>query len=162
MEQAEALTKQVCLKCPFGEAMGVTGAGEGIVWTPTPGSGLPHTSDFWLKTKGEQFKKASKAPKPLDPGKLDQLEKDKAFAAEQCTDERLEQAWAFLLEKSIPRDASSFGEYVKWLFKDIDREEKREIQERGIGKAWKGETSRIANMWYCEKLKQENADLECD
>ncbi|KPI35185.1 uncharacterized protein AB675_10128 [Cyphellophora attinorum] len=162
LEQAKALTAQVCSRCPFGEALGAIGTGEGIVWTPTPDSGLPHTSDFWLKTKGDRFMKVSRGPKLPDPAKAEQLEKEKSFATEQCTDERLEQAWAYLLEMGIPRDKPGGNKYREWLVEDIEKEEKWEIGELGIGKTWKTHVGRIAKRSYDERMKQKEALPNCD
>jgi hypothetical protein len=161
MEKAENLTAEICRECPYGKAMGVVGEGEGIVFVPSPTSGLPNVPDLWLKIKGEQFFKTWRTPKP-PPDRSNQVEMCKSFAAEKCTIARMEQAWAYLLEMGIPRDVKATGRYLDWLWKDIEVEEKREIEDLGIGKGWRTDMTMIAKGWFEERLIEDAAGIEDD
>jgi hypothetical protein len=128
---------------PYGKVMGMMGEGEGIVWTPSGTSGLLNTSDFWLKIKGEQFFKPWRTPRP-PPDRSNQFEMCKSFATAKYTIARMEQAGAYLFEMGIPQDVKATGGYLEWLWKDIELEEKTEIDESGIGKGWKSEMVKLA------------------
>ncbi|KAK3643701.1 hypothetical protein LTR56_010004 [Elasticomyces elasticus] len=147
--QAKELTLKVADACPFGEAMGVDGKGEGIVWTPSRLSNLPNTEDFWLKTKEEHFRSvAVPQRKERLPESADAREKARAFAELNCTKGRLEQAWAYLLEMGVEGDMKGMSTFLGWMTKDIEVEEKREIESGGFGRMWKGEVARVAKGWY--------------
>ncbi|KAK5742968.1 hypothetical protein LTR17_002980 [Elasticomyces elasticus] len=159
LAQAKKLTLKVADVCPFGEAMGVEGKGEGIVWTPSRLSNLPNTEDFWLKTKEEHFRSvAVPQRKERLPESADAREKARAFAELNCTEGRLEQAWAYLLEMGVGRDMKGMSTFLGWMTKDIEVEEKREIESRGFGRMWKGEVARVAKRWYEWKLVEEAED----
>ncbi|KAK3644325.1 hypothetical protein LTR22_015235 [Elasticomyces elasticus] len=158
--EAKILTLGVADACPFGKAMGVDGKGEGIVWTPSRLSDLPNTEDFWLKTKEEHFRSvAVPQRKEKLPESADAREKAKAFAELNCTEGRLEQAWAYLLEMGVGRDMKGMSTFLGWMTKDIEVEEKREIESGGFGRMWKGEVARVAKVWYERKLVEEEEKL---
>ncbi|KAK4896417.1 hypothetical protein LTR27_005629 [Elasticomyces elasticus] len=160
LAQAKKLTLKVADSCPFGEAMGVDGKGEGIVWTPSRLSILPNTEDFWLKSKEEHFRFVP-VPQRKErlPESADAREKAKAFAELNCTEGRLEQAWAYLLEMGVERDMKGMSTFLGWMTKDIEVEEKREIESGGFGRMWKGEVARVAKGWYEWRLVEEAENL---
>ncbi|KAK5117079.1 hypothetical protein LTR85_009010 [Meristemomyces frigidus] len=158
LAEAKALTLAVAAACPFGEALGVEGGGEGIVWTPAPASRLPNIPEFWLKTKGEQFIAARRVPKASQEqtaGKDGLKTKAIVFAIEACTDERLEQGWQYLQEMGVQQSMKGMGTLLSWVTKDIEVEEKTEIEEMKLGKAWKGEVSNIAKPWYERRMMED-------
>ncbi|KAK4945876.1 hypothetical protein LTR10_014967 [Elasticomyces elasticus] len=160
LAEAKILTLGVADACPFGKAMGVDGKGEGIVWTPSRLSDLPNTEDFWLKTKEEHFRSvAVPQRKEKLPESADAREKAKAFAELNCTEGRLGQAWAYLLEMGVGRDMKGMSTFLGWMTKDIEVEEKREIESGGFGRMWKGEVARVAKVWYERKLAEEEEKL---
>ncbi|KAK3117702.1 hypothetical protein LTR53_000631 [Teratosphaeriaceae sp. CCFEE 6253] len=156
LAEAKGLTLAVAAACPFGAAMGVSGAGEGIVWTPSAGGELPNRPEFWLKTKGEHFHQRAgqraRTANALNAASV--KERGKLFAEECCSEGRLEQGWAYLLEMGVERSMRGIGVFLKWVTTDIEVEEKREIEAGGVGLAWKGEVIRIAKAWY-EKMMEE-------
>ncbi|KAK5747407.1 hypothetical protein LTR17_000048 [Elasticomyces elasticus] len=151
LAQAKELTLKVADACPFGEAMGVDGKGEGIVWTPSRLSILPNTEDFWLKTKEEHFRSvAVPQRKERLPESADAGEKARAFAELTCTKGRLEQAWAYLLEMGVERDMKGMSTFLGWMTRDIEVEEKREIEWW----VWE-DVEGVAKGWYEMKLVEE-------
>ena len=151
MVEAKRLTLEVVASCPFGQAMGVEGPGEGVVWVPAAKSGIPNTEAFWLKTKGEQFATSKSMPK-VHPDEAGLRGRQKAFAAAVCTESRLEQGWQYLLEMRLERSMKALPDFLRWMVGDIEVEEKREIEELKLGGAWK-EIGRMAKQWFESKLK---------
>ncbi|KAK4553351.1 hypothetical protein LTR86_009652 [Recurvomyces mirabilis] len=144
LAKAKALTLEVGACCPFAKALGVTGAGEGLVWTPAPDSPLPNQANFWLKTKAEQFLSAASLPKPAQIPATDQLTRAQAFAAKHCTKERLQQAWDYLRRMDEDFHKKGLPLFLNWLQYDIGQEEKMEIRELGLnGRMWGREVVRI-------------------
>ena len=156
MAEAKRLTMEVDASCPFGKALGLEGRGEGIVWVPAADSDLPNISDFWLKTKGEQFAVTKPTPKPKPTAEqLDLRDRAKAFVAATCTPPRMEQGWQYLAEMGIEQSMKGMGAFLKWIVSDIEVEEKREIAEEKLGNAWKAEVSRMAKGWFETRVREE-------
>ncbi|KAK3670429.1 hypothetical protein LTR78_009669 [Recurvomyces mirabilis] len=144
LARAKALTLDVGTCCPFAKALGVTGAGEGLVWIPAPDSPLPNRANFWLKTKAEQFLSAASLPKPAQIPATDQLARAQAFAAKHCTKERLQQAWDYLGRMEEDLNKKGLPLFLSWLQYDIGQEEKMEFRELGLKeRMWGREVVRI-------------------
>ncbi|KAK3072168.1 hypothetical protein LTR53_007314 [Teratosphaeriaceae sp. CCFEE 6253] len=156
LAEAKGLTLAVAAACPFGAAMGVSGAGEGIVWTPSAGGELPNRPEFWLKTKGEHFhRRAGQRARPANALNAASVkERGKLFEEECCSEGRLEQGWAYLMEMGVERSMRGVGVFLRWVVADIEVEEQSETEAGGVGLASKGEVIRIAKAWY-EKMMEE-------
>jgi hypothetical protein len=119
LEKATEYTDAVEAQCPWGTKFGVTGIGEGIVWTPL-GQHWGKT-DLFFKTKGEKHKKVkSKKDQPdIDPEVLDSIGEFVEFAV---TEARLEQGLDVLKENGHAVEMRSMGIFLKWLSQDVARE----------------------------------------
>jgi hypothetical protein len=122
------MTTAVEDECPVGKAFGVSGIGEGIVFTHKYDDG----SVIRFKAKGKKHKKTEvKTVKPVDDVK-EQLKQD---IAEQVTpDWRIDQAIqeVFDTNNGGTIDIKGLGEVIKWVNADIMKEELLTISESGI------------------------------
>ena len=157
MIEAERVTMEVGAQCPFGRAQSVQGAGEGIVWTPAEDSDLPNTADFWLKTKTEHFAVTKGLPKKSAEQVAEQADmkaRAETFAAATCTEMRMEQSWDYLREMGFQRSMKGMGHFSSWVVRDIEFEERREIEAMKLGNVWKGGVGRVAKPWYEGKVRE--------
>lgn len=106
-------------ECPVGKAFGVQGIGEGLVWT----CDHPDYQDgkFWFKTKGEKHS-VSHVTKiaSIDVEKVANIND---FVAKVVTDARCQQSVTKLREANKALDRTSMGEFIRWIFNDIVKEE---------------------------------------
>ncbi len=150
-EKILAHTLDVEKECPFAKSFGVSGVGEGIVWKAE----YPLSEDprFWLKTKGPEHRHTHTDKLKKAEMKGNGKESAKTFAEAAVTEMRLEQAWDYLSEMGIKRDKAGTQEFNKWLFRDVDVEEKKVIEEIGIDKvALKKAIGIIGRNWYFKRL----------
>lgn len=122
LEKLAELTLAVEKECPWGKYLGVTGIGEGIVWTCDE---RPFDTDLWFKTKGLEHKKHDKVKIEVDPVLLESIE---AVLEQILPEWRLEQGISYLRENNFPVDPRSTGEYLKWISKDILKEDRDVIE----------------------------------
>lgn len=126
-ELAQAIASRVTLEveeeCPVAKHFGVSGIGEGIVWTPTSAT-LRQDVMTVFKTKGQKHSASKvKTIAALTPEELDKVNKVKAFVEYALTDVRLKQGIEYLEEDSLPLDKSSTGKYISWVMHDALLEE---------------------------------------
>lgn len=113
------LTVEVETQCPVAKAFGKEGIGEGIVWKCiTPGWG---DSKFWMKVKGEKHS-VSKV-KTLAAVDMELVNSQKEFVLKTVTDARCQQSITKLREANKPLDRTSLGEFIRWIYHDIVKEE---------------------------------------
>lgn len=113
------ITSEVEKECPIGRTFGVSGIGEGVVWKCiTPGY---EDSQFWMKVKGE--KHASTKVKTLAPVDTEQIANIQEFVENTVTDNRCIQSLSKLKEANKPLDKTSLGDFLKWIYNDIVKEE---------------------------------------
>lgn len=161
LKMLQPLADEAERECPFARNVyGIIGPGEGIVWRPA-GEELAQWQDprFWLKTKGPLS--STGFPKPME-GKVDAVENGDAkvrahFYAERVVNEmRLQQGWDYLAEMGLEKDMKSVGPYLKWLWSDVEVEEKKEMESEGIDKdLLKKEITFIGKKWFIEKVREE-------
>ena len=139
------LTAQVEAQCPAGQAWGVTGTGEGIVWKPLRES--EYTSDMWFKTKGQAHSVSKvKTLKEVDTELILQLN---AFAEAVLLEPRLLQAIEFLKEMNLPISRQSTAEFLRWIINDIHTEETDTIKTNQYNlKQLNGLLSTRAREWF--------------
>lgn len=118
IEKAAELTMAVEARCPVAAALGVEGIGEGIVWMPRDPD-LLQTSELWFKTKGEKHSSHVKALKPQSEAQTEARQ----LAVELATEQRYEQAVAYLIEMGLPLDRTSTGKLLSYAVKDVRAEE---------------------------------------
>ena len=115
-------TLQVEDECPWGKFRGIEGGlGEGIVWTSHD-----YPVHITFKSKGEKHKKTGTERKhvEVDPEKVASIN---ALVDLLLPEWRLEQGFTYLRENNLPVANTSTGEYLKWLAKDILKEESDRI-----------------------------------
>lgn len=140
-----ALTEAVEAACPVALAFGHEGIGEGIVWTPKDGD---MDSRYWFKVKGEKHS-ASKV-KVLAAVDVERFAARDELVASLVTDNRLQQGLDLHVnEFARPLEMSAIGEYLRWVFGDIMKEEADTIAASGFEQKELGKPiSDIAKRFY--------------
>lgn len=139
------ITNKVEEECPAGRFFGVSGLGEGVVWRcVTPGL---ETSALWFKVKGQKHS-VSKVKK-LAQVDVEKLRSVQEFVNSVATDQRLAQGVEFLREFDKPLTMQSMGDFIRWVFQDILKEESDTMEASGIKKKELGKplSTRTRN-WY--------------
>lgn len=151
--EIERLTLAVEDACPWAAMHGVEGVGEGIVWVPVGGSMVAGDSKWWFKSKGLKHKattKGEKARLELAPEVRDSLS---ALVSDILPEWRLEQGFSALRESGKVVDRTSIGDYIKWIHKDILKEEVDRITANNVEwKAIVGLVSTRAKNYYLENI----------
>ena len=109
----ERMTYNVERECPAARSFGISGVGEGIVWTPADAN-LMQWTDLWFKVKGG--KHSNSKTNTGAKVKVESVENLKEILDEVVTINRLEQGLQVL--------AKYTGEYIRWVIGDIMREER--------------------------------------
>nr|DAI89624.1 MAG TPA: RNA ligase 2 [Caudoviricetes sp.] len=139
------LTMAVEEECPVGKFFGVSGIGEGIVWTSVD------NEDFKFKSKGEKHS-ASKV-KTLNAVDTESLEGLKEFVDLAVTENRLEQGIQYLTEMGFSLDQKSTGQFLGWMVKDIIKEETDTIVANQFDvKKVKSAVSNKARIWFLNRV----------
>jgi len=146
------ITEAVEAECPVGKAFGISGVGEGVVWTCiTPGW---NDSGTWFKVKGE-LHSASKV-KTLASVDVEAVESLRAFVEATVTEARLEQGLDNLVrEQLLPFEMKSLGDFIRWVYNDVLKEEQDTLVASGIDpKKLGGAIANIARPWYIRKFNE--------
>jgi predicted RNase H-related nuclease YkuK (DUF458 family) len=155
-------TQAVENECPVAKHFGVSGVGEGIVWTCTSPWVIPGTDgDRSIYTGGFQFKvKGAKHSDTkttnLAPVDIERIAKVKELAESLVTEYRLQKALDVVLaarqatEPDVRLDISPF---LKWITSDIVKEDVDTILGNGFEiKEVNTNVSRIARDWFLDKV----------
>ena len=102
-------------ECPVGKYFGVSGVGEGIVYSCVSDSSLK------FKSKGEKHS-VSKV-KVLNSIDVEELNSIKEFVEAVVTDNRLQQGMDYLKEMNIEVSPKNTGEFLGWIVRDVLKEE---------------------------------------
>lgn len=145
------ITMLVEEQCPVGKAFGVEGTGEGVVWScVTPGW---ESSDFVFKVKGE--KHSSSKVKTLAEVDVEKINSIASFVDKCVTENRLVQGLCVMRELNLPFTVKSTGDFVRWVYKDILKEELDTITESNLEpKELGGAISNKARKWYFSYLDE--------
>lgn len=142
------ITEAVENECPVGKAFGVSGVGEGVVWTCiTPGwEGLR------FKVKGEKHS-ASKV-KTLAAVDVEAIQALKDFVDATVTEQRLEQGVDNLVREQLkPLDMTSMGDFIRWVYNDVVKEETDTIVASGFDpKKLGGPIANKARPWFIKRI----------
>ncbi len=127
LETFEKLTMTVDAECPYGKLYGISGIGEGLVWTCVE---HPTNTNLFFKTKGPSHAKNDKTHKvvTIDPEKLEKISDVIDYV---LTAGRLQQG----LEHIDQLEMTSMGQYLKWIGQDVQKEELDTIETNGL--VWK-------------------------
>lgn len=142
------LTMAVETRCPVAAKFDSFGIGEGIVWRCMEDP----SSDFWFKVKGEKHS-ASKV-KTLAAVDAEAMTAVRDFVDMAVTEQRLEQGLQNLVgEQQKAFEMSSLGDFIRWVFADVMKEEGDTIQSSGFdSKQLGGPISKACKRWYIAKL----------
>lgn len=139
IEELTSITQTVEAECPVGKAFGVSGTGEGVVWTCTTDNSIR------FKVKGEKHS-ATKVKKlvSVDPEKLASIDK---FVEYAVTENRLKQGL-----EVVGSDISQTGNFIGWVNKDIWSEEKDTLDSSNLSmKDVAKSISRKARAFFLEQ-----------
>lgn len=142
------ITEAVENECPVGRVFGASGVGEGVVWTcVTPGwEGLR------FKVKGEKHS-ASKV-KTLAAVDVETIQALKDFVEDTVTEQRLEQGVDNLVREQLkPLDMTSMGDFIRWVYNDVVKEETDTIVASGFDpKKLGGPIANKARPWFIKRI----------
>lgn len=134
-------TLKVEEECPVAKKFGVSGIGEGIVFSCM--------ADRSLKFKSKGEKHSSSKVKTLNAVDTEKLKSWHEFLEYACTEPRLKQG----LENVPSLDIKNTGDYLRWVANDILKEESDTLVENGI--EWKnvaGLIAKKASMYFRNQL----------
>jgi len=134
-------TEEVENECPFAKSFGVSGIGEGIVFTSVL------YPELKFKSKGE--KHSSSKVKVLNSVNTEELANIQEFVEYAVTESRLEQGLNYLKENNLDMSQKSTGQFLSWIFNDIIKEESDTIVSNQIDlKKANGLIASKARMWF--------------
>ena len=138
-------------ECPVAKAQGISGVGEGIVF-----SAFYKDTKHNFKVKGD--KHANSKVKTLSP--VDEIHEQKKidFANYACPAWRLTQMYAETFDtlNGGKGDIKGTGKFLKAVVSDVMKEELLEMHERGLEpKEVNGMISKVARTWFMEELDRE-------
>lgn len=148
IETFESLTAQFEDECPYGKMRGVSGIGEGLVWTPFESHNFEYTR-LCFKTKGEKHGNKGRDAKVKIAVSVEKIA-DMALLIEKLLPQwRLEQGISVLKERGIEISKSTTGDYLKWIASDVIKEEADTVANSGFDtKVVMGEVSKVARRFY--------------
>lgn len=147
-QEIKDLTISVENECPVGKYFGVSGTGEGIVFTD-------ETKQYSFKSKGEKHS-VSKV-KVIASVDIEKINKIKDFVDYSVTENRLNQGIEYLKEMNKELDISSMGDFLRWLANDVLKEEQDVISENGLDndlKAIMKSVSSKGRKWFMDKIDE--------
>jgi RNA ligase len=146
------ITEEVEKECPVGKYFGVSGIGEGVVWTCVSDGWLD--SGTWFKVKGEKHS-VSKV-RTLAAVDVEAVATIKAFVDSVVTEARLEQGLDNLVREQLkPVEMTSMGDFIRWVFNDVIKEEQDTIVASGIDpKKLGGPIANAARPWFVKKVNE--------
>lgn len=141
------ITNDVEAECPVAAYFGIpNGVGEGVVWTcVTPGYA---DSGSWMKIKGE--KHSSSKVRTLAPVDVQAANNFRELVENVVTESRLNQGLDNLQREQLkPFEMSSLGDFIRWIYNDILKEEADTIVASGIDTKKLGSAvASKARLWY--------------
>lgn len=147
-QEIKDLTISIENECPVGKYFGVSGTGEGIVFTD-------ETKQYSFKSKGEKHS-VSKV-KVIADVDIEKINKIKDFIDYSVTENRLNQGIEYLKEMNKKLDISSMGDFLRWLANDVLKEEQDVITENGLDndlKAIMKSVSSKGRKWFMDKINE--------
>jgi hypothetical protein len=99
--------------------------GEGIVWEYIDGD-----KRLIMKVKGEKHQNSK--VKTLTTVNVEEVENMKAFIEYAVTENRMKQGIDKMIENHVPLELKSTGEYLRWVYNDVIKEESDTILKNGI------------------------------
>lgn len=143
------LTIEVEDECPFGKHFGVSGIGEGIVFSYT----YPNGTVIRFKSKGEKHQKSKVITlKNVDEDKIKAINNFcEGILPQWRLDQGIENVFDVLNGGSI--DISKTGNYIKWIMDDILKEESDLLVEHNLSpKDISKKVSEISKKYLFSKI----------
>jgi hypothetical protein len=147
LDELERLTLEVEAECPVAKALGLSGMGEGIVWTYYD----QLHGRLWFKTKGVKHKgtKNSRTVQ-IEPEVLASLD---AFTEAVVTESRLEQGFELIRANHGTVNETHIGDFLKWVGQDVLKEESDTLEASGLErKQVMGRVNQRAKTWLMPRL----------
>ena len=119
------LTDGVEKECPVAKYFGVEGIGEGIVWEYVNGE-----ERYIFKVKGEKHQNSK--VKTLTTVDVEAVENVNAFIEYAVTENRLLQGIDKMKELGLPIEPKTTGDYLRWVYNDVVKEEADTMIANGI------------------------------
>jgi hypothetical protein len=119
------LTTGVEKECPVAKYFGVEGVGEGIVWEYIDGE-----ERYIFKVKGEKHQNSK--VKTLTTVDVEAVENINTFIEYAVTENRLLQGVDKMKELGLPIEPKTTGEYLRWVYNDVIKEETDTMIANGI------------------------------
>ena len=144
----QELTLEVEKECPIGRYFGVSGVGEGIVYSHRYSDG----SVIQFKVKGEKHS-VSKV-KTLVPVDVEKVKSINAFVEYAVTEARLSQAAneTLMVAGELDFNRKNLGTFIKWVSSDIVKEELDVLSKNGLEMKDVGSPlSKAARNWFFSK-----------
>lgn len=148
------LTNSVEAECPVAAHFGVSGVGEGVVWRLAEDfeQFKAGDSEFTFKVKGEKHS-VSKV-KTLAAVNVEKVATLEAFTLNVVTENRCRQGLDYLQEMQKEVSVKSTGDFVRWVFNDVMKEESDTIAESGLAEREVGASvSKAAKTWFFANLE---------
>ena len=129
------ITAAVELECPVAMALGVSGVGEGVVWTgfleKIKEDGTLFTKNIRFKVKGD--KHSVTKVKTLAAVNVEKLSGIKSFIVYAVTDNRMAQGFDELFtKKALEPDMKGMPELIRWVRTDVLKEESDTLESNGL------------------------------
>lgn len=145
-QEIKNITIAIENECPVGKYFGISGIGEGVVFTD-------ETRTYSFKSKGEKHS-VSKV-KIIANVDVEKIKKIQDFIDYAVTENRLNQGIEYLKEMNKELDISSIGDFLRWLANDILKEEQDVITENGLDNDLKAIMKSVSNKgrkWFMDKI----------
>lgn len=141
------LTEAVEAECPVGKHFGVSGIGEGIVFTS-----IYEGNQYTFKSKGEKHS-VSKVKK-LASVDVELLNSMNEFVDYAVTENRLNQGLEVMRRNQLEITQKNTGEFLRWIVADITKEETDVMEKNGLDqKKLNPLISTKARQWYFQNLE---------
>ena len=140
--QLSSLVDKIEAECPIGKHFGVSGIGEGAVFSHFLGG-----KRFVFKVKGQ--KHSVSKTKTLAPVDVEKLISINEFVDYSVTESRLEQGAGEVLNGDF--DRKNLGKFIKWMSTDIKKEESDVLESNGLSmKDVGGGIAKASKAWFFE------------
>jgi hypothetical protein len=126
-QELSTITLEVENECPVAKEFGVSGIGEGLVWT-----GVDHLGNFIkFKTKGDKHQKVNGGNAQKIKVLKDANPNVNKFISEVDISNRLQQCYHSEFNNDVP-NRSQTGKVLNWVFNDIISEEHHLLNELSL------------------------------
>ena len=144
--------------CPGAKYFGIDGIGEGIVWNCVEEGWDPY--QFGFKVKGE--KHSATKVKKLASVDVEVVKAIEDFVEMACTEARLEQGLHHLRYiDHKPFELTSMGDFIRWVYTDIIKEESETIAANGLDVKKLGVPIALkSRYWFFAKMEAEKETPE--